>query len=396
MLVHKTEKYRVYPTSIQVARLLAWESALRFLWNLANEQRVIGMRRTDKRYYSAFDQCHGLTDLRADLPWLADVPRNVCNQLLDELDKAWQRCFKRLSGAPRWKRKGHDFLGLCEPHPKVWRLDGAVLRFPKLGSLRAVVHRPLPGKAKTCTLKRDGDQWFACIACEVEIADPAPRTEPVVALDRGVTNLLADSDGRIVPNPKFLDRSLKRIARAQRTVSRCKKGSCNREKAKTRVMRLHRKARRQRAHVLHVESARYAKSHGVVVIEKLNVRGMVKNRHLSRHILDAGWGIFASMLRYKTAWVGGQTVEVPAAYSSQTCAACGCVDAASRDGERFACTGCGAVDNADVNAAKVLKQRRANRSVQPTEASATASPRSGKVKLRSPRRSTQVLAFVPG
>jgi putative transposase len=389
--VLKGFRFRVYPTEQQVARLAAWEGALRFLWNLAHEQRRMGLSRCgkDKRYPTAFDQINELTDLRAELPWLADVPRNVCSALLVELDKAWQRCFKRLGRQSRWKRKGRDFLAFTEPHPKVWRLDGNVLRFPKLGNIRAVVHRPPEGKPKSCTLRREGDQWFASALCEIEIANPTPRVEPVVAIDRGITNLLADSDGRLVPNPAHLEKTLTRLARAQRTVSRRKKGSKNREKAKLRVMRLHRKVRRQRDHVLHVLSHGYAKSHGVVVIEKLNVAGMVKNHNLARGIAGAGWSRFAEMLRYKLAWSGGTLVEVPAAYSSQTCSACGVVDAASRHGERFCCTGCGYVDHADLNAAKNLKSR-ANRSALPVEGSGSSRAqrsRKLKTKLRVPRRS---------
>jgi putative transposase len=147
--------------------------------------------------------------------------------------------------------------------------------------------------------------------------------------------------------------------------------------------------RRQREHVLHVESSRLAKSHGVVVIEKLNVEGMIQG-HLSRSIADAGWSRFAEMLRYKLAWSGGTLVEVPAAYSSQTCSACGHVDAASRHGERFFCTGCGYADHADLNAAKVLKTR-ANRSGLPVDGippEGTGRTRKVKVSLRVPRRSS--------
>jgi putative transposase len=390
VLVRKAFRFRVYPTEAQEARLVAWESALRFLWNLANEQRMLGLSRTHKRYPTAFDQINELTDLRAELLWLADVPRNVCAQLLVELDKAWQRCFKRLGGKPRWKRKGKSLLGLTEPHPRVWRLEGDVLRFPKLGNLRAVAHCQLEGKPKRCTLKRDGDQWFAIILSEVEIASPAPRPSPVVAIDRGITCLLADSDGNITPNPRHLKQALKRLARAQRVVDRRKKGSKNREKAKLRVMRLYRKVRRQREHTLHVESARFAKSHGVVVIEKLNVAGMIRGR-LSRSIADAGWTRFAEMLRYKLAWSGGTLLEVPAAYSSQTCSACGCVDAASRSGIRFRCLGCGYQDHADLNAAKVLKTR-ANRPSKPVDGSLPEGPgrsRKAKIELRVPRRSSR-------
>ena len=391
VLIRKSFRYRVYPTVAQEQRLVRWESALRFLWNIAHEQRLMGLARTDKRYPTAFDQQSELTQLREELPWLTDVPRNVCAQLLVELDRAWSYCFKRISRKPRWKRRGDSFLGLTEPHPKIWRLAGDTIRFPKVGNLRTVLHRPLGGKPKACTLKREGDQWFASILCEIETPEPALRTEPIVALDRGTTYTLADSDGNLTQNPKYYERAMRRLAHAQRAVERRKKGSRNRDKAKLRVMRIHRKVRRQREHFLHVESARLAKSHGIVVIEKLNIAGMMRG-NCTRGIAGAGWSIFAGMLRYKLAWSGGTLIEVPAQYSSQTCAACGHVDAYSRRGECFCCTACGHIDHADLNAAKVLKQRfetPGNPWCLPVEGSvleAAHRSRKGKVKLRVPRR----------
>lgn len=394
MLVHKGFRYRVYPTPAQETRLLAWEAALRFLWNLANEQRRMAYDRPKcwRRYPTAFDQINELTALRAELPWLGDVPRNVCGQLLVELDLSWQRCFEKLARGPRWKRKGRDFLGLTEPHPKAWRLDGTTLRFPKLGNLRAVVHRPLEGTPKTCTLRREGDQWFASIMCEIELPDPAPRTAPVVAIDVGIANFGATSDGELIPNPEPLKASLVRLARAQRIVARRKKGSKNREKAKLRVARLHRKVRRQREHHLHVLSARFAKSHGVVVLEKLNVAGMIRG-NCSRGIADAGWSRFAEMLRYKLAWSGGTLIEVPAAYSSQTCSQCGAIDANSRRSQAvFCCTACGFSDHADLNAAKVLKSR-ANRSAKPVDGSLPEGPGRSRKRLCVARRAPESSAL---
>jgi putative transposase len=387
---HKGYKFRIYPSEKQAKRLLAWESTLRFLWNLAIEQRKLGLARPARCFPTAFDQINELTELRAQVRFLADVPRNVCAQLLIELDKAWQRCFSRLARTPRFKRKGRDYLGLTEPHPKVWRLQDGVLRFPKLGNLRAVVHRPLEGKPKSCTIRRDGDQWFASIVCEIEQPDPVPRTGPVVALDCGITYLVADSDGHLVAHGKPFEAALKRLAKAQRIVSRRKKGSNNRKQAVLRVQRLHRKVRRQRDHLLHTLSAAYAKSHGIVVVERLQTANMIRNRPLARQIADAGWSRLVELLRYKLACSGGQLVEVPAAYSSQTCAACGAIDPESRDRERFRCTHCGYVDHADLNAAKVLKSR-VNRSVLPVEGAPPEGTRGSRkvVRLRVPRRSPQ-------
>lgn len=405
VLIRKSFRYRVYPTPAQVDRLTRWEDALRFLWNIAHEQRLLGLARPkcEQRYPTAFDQMQELTDLRAELYWLADVPRNVSAQTLVELDRAWQRCFGQLGHTPLWKRKGRCAPGLCEPHPKAWRLNGTALRFPKLGPMRAVIHRPLEGKPKTCTLKRDGDQWYASILCEIEVADPTPRPEPVVAIDRGVANVVADSDGRIVEGPRFYEKALRRLAHAQRAVSRKQKGSSNQKEAKLRVARIHRKVRRQREHFTHVLTSGYAKSHGTVVVERLNIAGMTRSASgtiekpgrnvaqksgLNRGILDASWGRLVEQLRYKLTWSGGTLIEVPAAYSSQTCGACGHVSSESRKTQAaFVCVGCGHNEHADVNAAKVLKTR-ANRSGLLGEGTVPEAARRTKkrVTLRTPRR----------
>lgn len=356
MPICKTYRFRIYPTPKQESRLRAWQDALRALWNLAQEQRLIGL--PNKKYLTAFDQQADLKELRAEFPWVADVPRNVCSQLLVELDRAWQRCFKKLAFKPRWKRKGRDVLSICEPHPKVWSLTAEGIKFPKLGAIRTVLHRQVHGTPKTCTLKLDVDQWCACITVEQEAEKPAPRTTPVVAIDRGIVNLTADSDGKIVPAARYFNRTRQRLARAQRTVSRCKKGSKNREKAKLKVARLHRTIRNQRDHVLQTLSHAYSQSHGTVVVEDLRIKNMVRaGKGLARGILDSGWGKFALLLKYKMLWNGGRLVTVPAAYSSQTCSVCGHIAAENRKDQDFACIACGVLDNADLNAAKVLLQR---------------------------------------
>jgi putative transposase len=194
----------------------------------------------------------------------------------------------------------------------------------------------------------------------------------VVAIDRGVTVAFADSDGGRVDNPRFGDDLAPRLAKRQRQLQKKKKGSNNRAKAREKVAKVQRKLHRKREHFLHTWSHRYAKNHGVVVVEKLALRNMIRSARgtleqpgvnvaaksgLNRAMADIAMGRFGQMLRYKSEHCGGMVVEVEAAYSSQTCAACGHVDAASRQGVRFRCTACGHVDHADSNAAKVLKQR---------------------------------------
>ena len=407
MKVRRGFKYRLYPTPEQVARIEAWENALRFLWNLAHGQRVaMGRRcRVDRKRITAFGQINELTELRAMLPWLADVPRNVCAQMLVELDEAWQRYFNGSSGTPLFKAKGHDRAAMAEPHPQSFRAESGAIIFPKLGRIPAVIHRPIVGKPKQCAIVRDGDQWFACVTVEQEIADPAPSTLPPVALDMGITRLITDSNGGVVENPRHAAKMQPRLTRAQRTVARRKKGSKNHAKAKLKAARLQRKVRRQREHALHVASHHYAKSHGTVIVEALNITGMSKSargtvdapgvnvaakRGLNREIQRAGWGRFVTMLKYKAIPLGGRVVEVPPHHSSQTCSACGCVDSESRRSQAsFVCTACGHADNADVNAARVLLVRGLSKIAVETTVTVCggfATGRPAKQKLRVVRR----------
>lgn len=410
--MHRGFKYRIYPTSEQEAKLARWEGVLRFLWNLGLEQWHLWMngvvpkrwrgeraflladgvtqgqaesdplvdlkffhsKRAGHKYPSAMGQAREMKELSDEHPWIADVPYNVRSALLFELEAAWKRCFEQGFGRPQWKWKG-DAMGMCEDHGPCFKVGPDFVTFPKLGRVEAVIHRPLGGKPKAITITRDGPgQWFASVMCEVEIADPAPSTKPAIGIDRGVINLLGDSEGHLVrPDTEREDKMQARIARAQRKVAKKQKGSKNRQKAIDKLARIHRTARRQREHVLHVESHRYAKSHGVIVIEKLHIKNMtasaagtpeepgvnVKQKAgLNRSILAAGWGKFAEMLKYKVVPEGGVVREVPAAYSSQTCSVCGVVDPASRPSQAvFCCTGCGHTEHADTNAAKVILQR---------------------------------------
>lgn len=417
MILRRGFRYRLYPTPEQVLRLNQWGGACRFLWNLAQAQRLqaMGRPKDERKYHTAFDQINELTDLRAEVEWIADVPRNVLTQVLVELDRAWQRCFKGLGKRPLFKRKGRNQAPLIEPHSKLFRVQGESVVFPKLGAIPAVIHRAIEGKAKTCAIVRDGDAWFACIACEVELPEPTPSTKPAVAIDLGVVNLIADSNGRTVPNPRPFEQNRRRLARGQRKVARRKKGSKNQHKARTKVARLQRKVRRQRDHILHVESNHYAKNHGTVIVEALKVRSMtrsakgtpeepgtnvVQKAGLNRTILDGGWSRFVNFVRYKVLPEGGSVVEVPAAYSSQTCAVCGVIDEASRRSQsKFECVVCGHKDHADTNAAKVLLSRGSHGGAG---CGGSAVGRPAKQQLRVVRRGTRsnveakASAFRPG
>lgn len=387
-----TFRFRAQPTPVQTGTLLAWQDAQRALWNAGHAQRMERLKRKgydpkhDKRWLSAYDQHLELTECRRAFDWLRETPQMVQQDLLTQLDRAWKRFFAKEMGLPRFKSKRRgDWAPLGLPARECKRLGRNRVRVPKLGDLRLRGHRGLRGRPTRVAITRDVDQWFVSITCEIQEVQPqAPAG--AIGLDLGVANILADSDGSIVDNPRALDVMAGRLRRAQRVMARRKPkrgqpASANYRKAAHRVAVLHRKIRRQRADLLHNLSDRYAKSHGTVVVEDLQVQSMTKSARgtaeapgrqvraksgLNRSILGVGWHELRRQLAYKCDREGGTLVVVDPRRTSQACSACGHVDARNRRSQaEFVCLECGYRKHADVNAAMNILARGLGRAGAP-------------------------------
>jgi putative transposase len=386
MIVRKAQVYRLYPTEDQRQKLALWVGAVRFIYNIALEQRREWYR--PGRIFTFASQCREVTAMRAEVDWLRDVPVHPLQQAVKDLDRAYVNWWDGRAQAPQPRRKFvNDTMRFPDPATFAFRCVsrrwGAV-KLPKLGWVRLRWDRPVPGTVKNITVARRAGIWTVAAQFEHEAADPARSALPAVGIDRGVAVFAALSDGTRIEPANCGKKALRALRRAQRNLARKKKGSNNRRKQVRRVARLHARVARARKDFLHKVSTRIAQNHGEVVMEKLEVRNMVgsaagtpdqpgrkvrQKAGLNRAILDQGWGAFRTMLAYKLAERGGRLIEVPPAYTSQTCAACGEVDAASRVSQaRFVCTACSHAANADENAA-VNILRRAGGPVQPVEAS---------------------------
>ena len=376
MLLNRANVYRLEPTDAQASAFAQWVGACRTVYNLALDQR----RTWGQQHRLSYNQQQGeITDLRADVDWLKAVPVHALQMSVRALDNAFQRLFSGLGDFPTPRKKFvNDSFTLPDPSylgfKRLNRKRGAV-KVPKVGWVKLVGYRPLGGELRSITINRKAGHWFVSVAWQKEIPDPEPSNLPTVGLDRGVTVFVALSDGtKIEPLNAFKTIQTK-LSKAQRKLARQKKFGANWKKQKAKITRLHRKAANARKDFLHKVSTEIAKNHGVVKIEKLQVKNMSKSAKgsveapgrnvkaksgLNRSILDQGWSMFATMLRYKLAEHGGQLVEVPAAYTSQTCAECGCIKKANRqDQATFVCVACGHAENADVNAARNIHQARA-------------------------------------
>ncbi|WP_072572665.1 RNA-guided endonuclease TnpB family protein [Granulibacter bethesdensis] len=389
MIQRKANIYRLYPDAKQRLTLAGIAGACRFVYNLALEQRRDWWQRHKDRTGKAISfagQCRELTDLRRDVDWLREAPIHPLQQALRDLDRAYQNFFSGRSGYPSPRRKGlHD--GFRFPDPASLRVERigkktGRIKLPKLGWVAFRGWYDLPGAIRNITISRRAGQWFASVQWEREVPDQALSTLPAVGLDMGVSVFTAMSSSTTIAPGNFGKKALCALRKAQRSVSRKKKGSANRRKAVWRVQKLHARVANTRKDFLHKLSTTIAKNHGTVVVEALQVRNMSASAKgtaeepgrnvrqkagLNRSILDQGWRMFRTFLGYKLADRGGKLVEVPAAYTSQTCSVCGVTDPASRVSQaRFVCATCGHTENADINAAKNIL-RRADCPLKPVE-----------------------------
>lgn len=374
MIQHKANTYRLYPTSDQAQQMAQIAGSCRFVYNLALEQRSQWYRPGRKFNYAS--QCREVTLLRNEVDWLKAAPVHALQQALKDLDRAYQNWWAGRAEPPTPRKKGlNDSFRFPDPVSiKVERTgkSSGRIKLPKLGWISLRGWYAIPGTICNATVSRRAGQWHVAVQWQREIEAPVESTLPAVGIDRGITVFAALSDGTMIAPVNHGKRALKAFAKAQRSLARKKNGSNNRRKQRQRVARLHLRVANARKDFLHKASTTIANNHGTVVLEKLEIRNMVRSARgtkenpgskvrqkagLNRAILDQGWGMFSRFLGYKLPERGGEVGYVPARNSSRECFVCGVVDERNRTGIKFLCVGCGNVAHADTNASNVIKRR---------------------------------------
>ena len=291
------------------------------------------------------------------------VYAHILQNVLRRVDTSFQNFFRRVKngeakvGYPRFQgRNRYDSFTYPDPYGTGYKIEDNKLHLSKIGAIRIFQHREIEGKVKTCTIKRDGDQWYASFSAE--LPDPEPKeVKTSVGVDVGINTLATLSDGTEIENPKTLDKYDSKLRKTQRTLSRKKKGSSNRNKQRSKVVRIHQKIRNIRKDHLHKASRILTDTYDRIIFEDLQIKNMVKNHHLARSIHDASWSMLISLTTYKAEYAGGAVELVNPRNTSKQCSVCGCIQSMPLSQRTYRCPDCGAIIGRDHNAAINIKNR---------------------------------------
>jgi len=286
----------------------------------------------------------------------SQVLQNVAKRVRSGFEGYWARKRAGLKAhLPRFRRVDR-YNSLTYPQYG-FRLEGGMLKLSKIGDLKIIQHRPLEGRIKTLTVSRSASGgWYAIFSCEVETKPISDRL-PAVGVDLGLNSLVALSDGMLIEAPQSYRNAESRLGRAQRSLSRKKRGSRNREKARLRVASVCEKVTNQRRDFTYKTARMIVNRYERIYVEDLKIQNLVRNRYLSKSIMDAGWGNLRNALTYMAELSEGVIAFVDPRYTSQLCSGCGETVPKSLSERMHRCPMCGLVLDRDVNAARNILRK---------------------------------------
>ena len=352
----KAFKYRIYPNKSQQIQLAKTFGCVRYFQNhLIN---IFNSESEEKREYPTS------TNFRKNEDWLREVSAAALQQ--KEIDfKEFKKQFfnekrKTKVGRPKFKKKtGKQSYRLPNQKFKLFKQESRI-KLEKISKIKIIQDRFIPDDARilsiTISLEPSGE-YYASILTEIEM-QAFSKTQKEVGIDVGIKTFSTQSDGIEICNPKFFSKNQAKLKKLQQHFSRKKKGSNRREKCRLKIAKLHRKISNQRDHFLHNYSLFLIKNYDLMVIEDLNVKGLIEKKKLSKYISDVSWSKFFQMLQYKSDWYGKEIRKIDRYYASSKTCGCGQINQDLKLSDRkWTCSSCGTVNDRDLLAAQnILKK----------------------------------------
>jgi putative transposase len=353
--MHLAHKIRIFPSREQEILLRKSCGVSRFAYNWALAKWKDKYQNNEKVNEGTLRK--ELNSIkRKEFPWMLEVTKCSPQQAIKDLGKSFSNFFKKRSDFPKFHKKGiRESYYLDNISFKLFENE---IRLATIGKVRMAEKLRLEGKLISATVSLDVDRWYVSIIVDTEFKKQRKQNLGVVGIDLGISKLATCSDGTVFENPKFYDKAQKRIKRLQQSLQRKQKGSSNRKKAKILIGKSYRKVRLARKTNLQKISTYLCENYNTVVIEDLNVKGMVKNHKLARSISDCGFGTFRLLMENKSKIFDTEIFFANRFFpSSKTCSNCKEIKKDLKLSDRtFKCNNCGLVIDRDLNAAINLKK----------------------------------------
>lgn len=350
----KTYKYRLFPTKRQKQLLQEQLDECRWLYNHFLEERKNAWEK-EKKSISYFDQSQSIPSLKNEHESLKKVYSQVLQNVADRMDKSFANFFRRVKvgkeepGYPRFKGYHRYDSFTYKQFGFGWRIKNDQLNLFKIGSIKIKLHRPVKGILKTCIIRRKAGKWYACFFVEYK-PERLHKNKKAVGIDVGLENFATFSNKEQIANPRFFKSEEKALAKAQWKRDRQKKKTTERRRANKVVTRIHERIVNKRYNFIHQEARKIVNKFGIICVEKLEVKSMLKNRYLAKSIFDVAWTQFADILSYKAEEAGRQLIAIDPQNTSQKCSQCGTIVKKKLSTRWHKCPVCGIQIHRDLNA----------------------------------------------
>lgn len=361
MVINKAFKYRVYPDTKQKDLISCTFGCNRYIYNHFLNERE-NLYKDEKIGTNYVKQSKELTELKKSLIWLRDVDSTSLQTTLRNLDTAYKNFFSKRARYPKYKSKRTAKKAYTSKSVNnTIRVEGNYIRLPKVGFLKAKLHRQIPADFRilSATVSLDAaGRYFVSLSTAADKTTPLiPSGDKIIGLDFTAKDLFVSSENQRADYPKFFKQMEQKLSKEQRSLSRKVKFSNNWYKQKIKVAKVHGKIKDARADFLHKLSRELVNSYNAVIIEDLDVKKMSGTWKLGKSVLDSGWGMFTAMLQYKLEHSGKQLIKIDRFFpSSKTCSFCGLVKDDLKLQDRVFVCSCGASIDRDLNAAINIKR----------------------------------------